>query len=86
MLARTHGQAATPVTFGKELLVFVARIKTEIEHLAHTKIYAKLNGATGSYNALVAVASHINWQNISKLVIKKQTKHYTQMRKPISPQ
>ena len=51
MLARTHGQPATPTTFGKEVLVFVNRMKEELMQLGNIEILLKLNGATGGFNA-----------------------------------
>ena len=51
MLARTHGQSASPTTLGKEFKVFSARLKRQIDQLKRNKILAKLNGATGNYNA-----------------------------------
>jgi len=75
MLARTHGQPASPTTFGKEMLVFVSRIKEEINLLKDIPLLVKLNGATGNYNAHHAVYNDIDWQSFSeKLIneIKKQ--------------
>lgn len=51
MLAHTHGQPATPTTVGKELTVFVYRMRKSIEHLESIDICAKFNGATGNYSA-----------------------------------
>lgn len=65
MLARTHGQSASPTTFGKEMFVFVARLENQILHLSNSKIQAKLNGATGNWNAHVASYPNINWPKFS---------------------
>ena len=54
MLARTHGQPASPTTFGKEFKVYSSRLKRQITQLENSEILVKLNGATGNYNALVA--------------------------------
>jgi adenylosuccinate lyase len=54
MLARTHGQSASPTTFGKEMKVFSARLEKQLQNLKKIKIEAKLNGATGNYNAHLA--------------------------------
>ncbi len=65
MLARTHGQSASPTTFGKEMFVFVARLENQIFHLSNSKIQAKLNGATGNWNAHVASYPNVNWPKFS---------------------
>ena len=65
MLARTHGQPASPTTFGKEMLVFVARLKEELANLSKISILAKLNGATGNYNAHFVTFPGIDWQKFS---------------------
>jgi len=77
MLARTHGQPASPVTFGKEMLVFVARIKEEIATLSHVTILAKLNGATGGFNAHNVVFPDIDWISFSKGLIEEFNKNRT---------
>lgn len=66
MLARTHGQPATPTTVGKEIANFVARLKRQVEQLVATPILGKLNGASGNYNALFCAYPQVDWQNISK--------------------
>ena len=71
MLARTHGQPASPTTFGKEMKVFAARLERRVNRLRSMKIKAKLNGATGNYNAHVAAYPRINWIQFSKKFIKK---------------
>ena len=60
MLARTHGQAASPSTFGKEFKIFEERLKRQLSQLKNQKISAKLNGATGNYNALAVAYPKIN--------------------------
>lgn len=65
MLARTHGQPASPTTFGKEILVFVNRIKEEILLLKNINILVKLNGATGNYNAYVVTFPELDWKEFS---------------------
>ncbi len=51
MLARTHGQAASPTTLGKEIMVFVERIENQVELLIQIPFTAKFGGATGNFNA-----------------------------------
>lgn len=61
MLARTHGQVASPTTLGKELYNFFYRIKTEKEHLQNIQILGKLNGAVGCFNAHIISYPDIDW-------------------------
>ena len=62
MLSRTHGQAATPTTLGKELINFVARLKRPMQQLAEVLIAAKFNGAVGNYNAHVLAYPEVDWR------------------------
>ena len=66
MLGRTHGQAATPTTLGKEFAVFVERISRASDYFANVAIYGKLNGATGGYNALRVVYPEVSWPSVSE--------------------
>jgi adenylosuccinate lyase len=66
MLARTHGQPATPTTFGKEVAVFAERLKRARAQLADVKLTGKLNGATGTFAAHVAAAPKVDWMAFSK--------------------
>jgi adenylosuccinate lyase len=61
MLARTHGQAATPTTMGKELAVFRARLQRAADDLAGLRLSGKLNGATGTFAAHHAALPAIDW-------------------------
>ncbi len=62
MLARTHGQPATPTTIGKELVNFVARLKRPQQQLAEVLIPAKFNGAVGNYNAHLIAYPQVDWR------------------------
>jgi adenylosuccinate lyase len=66
MIARTHGQPATPTTVGKEIANVAARLQRQIEQMVSTPILGKMNGASGNYNALVAACPNTHWQQISK--------------------
>jgi len=66
MLARTHGQPATPTTVGKEIANVVARLQRQREQLINVELLGKLNGATGSYNALMIAYPETDWQAVSK--------------------
>ncbi len=66
MLARTHGQPATPTTLGKELRVFHERLRRQLEQLENFKILVKLNGASGNYCAHVAALPEIDWHSFAE--------------------
>ena len=61
MLARTHGQPATPTTFGKEMAVFGARLAGILDDLENISIMAKFNGATGGYSAHAFAMPDVDW-------------------------
>ncbi len=61
MMARTHGQPATPTTVGKEFVNFAWRLRTEMAKLEAVEIGAKLNGASGNFNAHHCVLPEIDW-------------------------
>ena len=70
MLARTHGQPAVPTTLGKEIAVYLARLTKCRDEIADHKFEAKLTGAVGNFNALQAVAPHVDWVSFSKEFIE----------------
>lgn len=70
MLARTHGQAATPTTLGKELRVFSTRLKRQIDQLKQFKLLVKLNGASGNYCAHVAAYPQVDWLDFSRRFVQ----------------
>ncbi|WP_428309200.1 adenylosuccinate lyase [Hydrocarboniphaga sp.] len=61
MLARTHGQPASPTTLGKEMAVFVQRLKRQREQLAAVPLLGKANGAVGNYSAHLAAYPDVDW-------------------------
>ncbi|CAL2081365.1 Adenylosuccinate lyase [Tenacibaculum dicentrarchi] len=63
MLARTHGQPASPTRLGKEFFVFVERINNQAIHIQHTPHAAKFGGATGNFNAHKVAYKDIDWKN-----------------------
>lgn len=71
MLARTHGQAAVPTTFGKEVAVFAARLQKQITNLKQLKPACKFSGAVGNFNAHYAVFPKVNWQKAAQNLIKE---------------
>lgn len=65
MLARTHGQPASPTTLGKELFVFVERIHEQIKGLSEFTFNGKFGGATGNLNAHAITFPEINWADFA---------------------
>eukprot|EP00056_Hartaetosiga_gracilis_P008125 m.116418 g.116418 ORF g.116418 m.116418 type:complete len:468 (-) comp12852_c0_seq1:141-1544(-) len=61
MMSKTHGQAATPTTLGKEMANFAYRMKQQFDEAKRVPIKAKLNGAVGNYNAHVVAYPEIDW-------------------------
>lgn len=61
LLARTHGQPASPTRLGKEVMVFIERIEQQLQLLAHIPFGAKFGGATGNFNAHHIAYPQIDW-------------------------
>ena len=70
MLARTHGQPASPTTLGKELAVFVRRLRETLASLAAVSLPGKLNGAVGNYNAHTVAYPAVDWPALARRVIE----------------
>ncbi len=66
LLARTHGQAATPSTVGKELAVFVVRWRRQLKQLRNAEYLGKFNGAVGAYNAHAIAYPDAPWEEIAR--------------------
>jgi adenylosuccinate lyase len=83
MLARTHGQPATPTTLGKEIANFVYRLQRQTELFAAVAIYGKFNGAVGNHNAHLAAYPDADWVAITDRFIAAlglgTTKYTTQI-------
>ena len=71
MLARTHGQPASPTRLGKEIFVFVKRIEEQKEILLSCKYAAKFGGATGNYNAHHVAYPQIQWKDFGSNFVEK---------------
>ncbi|TDI81110.1 MAG: adenylosuccinate lyase [Betaproteobacteria bacterium] len=71
MLARTHGQPATPSTLGKELANFAHRLQRGYDHLAAISMLGKINGAVGNYNAHLAAYPNFNWEKFAQAFVEK---------------
>lgn len=72
MLSRTHGQAASPTTLGKEMANVVARLQRAIKRIEQVEILGKMNGAVGNYNAHLSAYPGYDWENFSKNVIEQR--------------
>ncbi len=72
MLARTHGQPATPTTLGKELNVFVERLSNQLAQLKSFKISGKFGGATGNLNAHAIAYPKVNWPRWADQFLKNK--------------
>ncbi|MAV07696.1 MAG: adenylosuccinate lyase [Gammaproteobacteria bacterium] len=72
MLARTHGQPASPTRLDKELSVFKTRIEEQIVLLKQVPIAAKFGGATGNFNAHVIAYPNIDWQAFGSAFVEKK--------------
>ena len=66
MLARTHGQPASPTRLGKEFEVFIVRLEEQIKHLEKIPFCAKFGGATGNFNAHHVAYPKIDWKKFAK--------------------
>lgn len=66
MMARTHGQPASPTTLGKEMANVYMRLKRQREQIAKVEILGKLNGAVGNYNAHLSAYPELDWHAISE--------------------
>ena len=72
MIARTHGQPASPTKLGKEIKVFITRINEQLKLLRNIPIAAKFGGATGNFNAHHVAYKNHNWLQFSKNLIENK--------------
>ncbi len=70
MLARTHGQPATPTTMGKEIGVFAWRLRRVARQIAATEYLAKFSGATGTWSAHLSAAPDVDWLALSRAFVE----------------
>ena len=85
MLARTHGQPASPTTLGKELNVFATRLTKEKRSLSEKKFYAKWGGATANYNPHLLAYPEEDWVNHSKDFLSNLGVELTKVATQIEP-
>ena len=72
MLARTHGQPATPTRLGKEIQVFIARIDGQIKYFGQIPFSAKFGGATGNFNAHKVAFPEIDWISFANNFVNEE--------------
>tara|TARA_B100001564_G_scaffold130828_1_gene109433 strand:- start:3426 stop:4772 length:1347 start_codon:yes stop_codon:yes gene_type:complete len=72
MLARTHGQPASPTRLGKEIEVFITRLNQQLKILRKIPYAAKFGGATGNFNAHLIAYPNVKWKNFSKNFVEKK--------------
>jgi len=72
MMARTHGQPASPTTVGKELAVFGVRLQKQSAAIERVLIEGKMNGAVGNYNAHVAAYPDADWPELARKVVEDE--------------
>ncbi|MFV0426801.1 MAG: adenylosuccinate lyase, partial [Beutenbergiaceae bacterium] len=65
MLSRTHGQAATPTTLGKELAVLTHRLRRQLRRIEGAEFLGKINGATGTYGAHAISVPGVDWEEVA---------------------
>ncbi len=70
MLARTHGQPASPTTLGKEMFNFYVRLRRQFDQCTQVSLLGKLNGATGNYNAHYAAYPETDWPDVSQRFVE----------------
>ena len=85
MLARTHGQPATPTTLGKELANFIHRLQRGSERLASVAILGKINGAVGNYNAHLAAYPDFDWEKFARTFVEKLSLEFNPYTTQIEP-
>ncbi|HWR99770.1 MAG TPA: adenylosuccinate lyase [Prolixibacteraceae bacterium] len=74
MLAKTHGQPASPTLLGKEIQVFIERLEVQLKQLAAIPCYAKFGGATGNFNAHHVAYPSVDWISFSNSFVKDALK------------
>jgi adenylosuccinate lyase len=85
MLARTHGQPASPTTLGKELANVVARLARAQRRLASVEVLAKWNGAVGNFNAHVATLPSVDWPRVARRFVESLDLGYNAYTTQIEP-
>jgi adenylosuccinate lyase len=71
MLARTHGQPASPTTLGKEMANFAYRLQRAQKQLEAVAVLGKINGAIGNYNAHLSAYPHLDWERFARSFVEQ---------------
>jgi adenylosuccinate lyase len=85
MLARTHGQAASPTTLGKEIANFISRLRRARRRWVSVAALGKWNGAVGNFNAHVAAAPGVDWPSVSRAFVESLGLEYNAHTTQIEP-
>jgi adenylosuccinate lyase len=85
MLARTHGQPASPTTLGKEAANVVARLQRQRQQFAAVEIPGKINGAVGNFNAHVVAYPEVDWQQLAQGFVAGLGLHWNPWTTQIEP-
>jgi len=85
MLARTHGQPASPTTLGKEFANVLSRLQRATQRLAKVSILGKFNGAVGNFNAHHSALPAVDWRAVSARFIEAQQLEYNPLTTQIEP-
>ena len=85
MLSRTHGQAASPTTVGKEFANVVYRLQRQQIQLVNNEILGKINGAVGNFNAHLSAYPEFDWESFAKTFVEKLGLTYNPMTIQIEP-
>ena len=85
MLSRTHGQAATPTTLGKEIANVVARVERAANKLTAVSLTGKINGAVGNYNAHLAAYPDLDWEAFSRTFVENLSLEFNPYTTQIEP-
>ena len=85
MLARTHGQTASPTTVGKEMANVAYRLERQIAQIKAVPMLGKINGAVGNYNAHLSAYPEIDWQAVAQDFIEQLGLDYNPYTTQIEP-
>jgi adenylosuccinate lyase len=85
MLARTHGQPASPTTLGKELANFVHRLRRARRRIAGVSLLGKVNGAVGNYNAHCIAYPEVDWQRFARRLVEELALEFNPYTTQIEP-
>ena len=85
MLARTHGQTASPTTMGKEFANVVYRLQRQQKQLVANEILGKINGAVGNFNAHLCAYPNVDWERFAKQFVENLGLTYNPMTIQIEP-